>query len=157
MYSIQTKLNEIRDQHSSCMKKQDACFRNLRDSHLINIKESYDEINDAHRAQAWGHVVSMAGAFIQIFAAGFDQNSNIGRGIHSVGSFVEKSGGFKNKIDETTITRYQGILEQVRKELDNTESENRELTQMLHDIERMLDDAREKANRSLDTTFDRAN
>jgi hypothetical protein len=139
------------------MKKQDALFRHLRDSHIHQMRDTYNEINDAHKAQAWGHVISMAGSFIQIFSAGFDHKSGIGRGINSVGAFIEKGGSFKNKIDDADITRFQGVLEQIRKELDNTESENRELTQMLHEIERMLDDAKEKANRSLSATFDKAN
>ncbi len=154
--SISSQMDSIRDQHSACIKRQDACFRTLRDGNMNELRDVYGELNDAHKAQAWGHLIGIFGSFCSIFASGFGEHDKFGNGLRAVGATIDKSAGFKNKLDDTDIVRYQGLLEQIRKELENTESENRELIQMLHEIERMLDDAKSKAERNLSTPFDKA-
>lgn len=115
--------------------------RRLAEEELRLIKESHNEMNHAYKAQEWGYVISIGASLFQIASCGFDKNNKMGNALIGIGSTLDKVGTAKVKWDEASITRLQGLLEIVRNELQNTQSDERELIQELDQIERMLMDA----------------
>ncbi len=118
--------------------------RRLLEDEIAQIKKSHDEMNDAYTQQEWGYVISAAGSFFQIAAGLFGvqnaagQYDKLGTTLNAIASLLDKGGNSKIKWDEAKITKLNGLLEVLRNELQNTQGDERELTQKLDQIEKML-------------------
>ena len=127
--------------------------RRLAEEEIKLIKKSHNEMNDAYHAQEWGYVISIAAGLFQIASCGFDNKNKIGKALIGIGTTLDKTGTAKVKWDEAKISRLQGLLEIVRNELQNTQSDERELIQELDQIEKMLLEAIRAEEEQRSTAF----
>ena len=153
MPNVSFRMDQAQEQYTNSARETDACLRSVRDGEMHKIRALYDELKAAQEAQALYHCASILAALCKIVSAGFDPNDGVGRAISGVASTLEGIGGFKIKLDDGSITKMQGLIEQVRTHMQNTEKEDDELKQLLLQVERMLDDAKAKADRSLSAPF----
>lgn len=151
--NLSNRIDSALDRYQCCLKRKDACFRSLRDDEINDLRRLYGDLNDAYQAQAWGYFANILGSFCKIVSASFDPADGMGRALAGIASTFEGISGFKIKLDEGSITKIQGLLEQARTHMQNTEKENDELKQMLLHIERMLDEAKSKAERNISSPF----
>ncbi len=118
--------------------------RRLLEDEIQLIKKSHDEVNDAYTAKEWGYVISAAGALFKIAAGLFGvqnaagQFDKLGTTLTGISTLLEQGGHSKVQWDEAKITKLNGLLEILRNELQNTQGDERELTQKLDQIEKML-------------------
>lgn len=146
-------IHSAQNRYQDSLRRKDASFRSLRDGDMDRLKAHYNDLNDAYQNQAWGYAFNILGSVCKILSAAFDPNDTTGRVLSSVSSTLEGTAGFKIKLDEGDITFIQGLLEQTRNSMQNTEKENDELRQMLRQIEQMLDEAKARAERNISTPF----
>lgn len=112
--------------------------RRLLEEEIGQLKQSHNDVSDAYSAQQWGYVISAAGSFFQLAAGFYGDKDTIGKALGAVGGLFDRAGSFKTKWEDAKITKLQGLLEIIRNELQNTQGDERELTQKLDQIEKML-------------------
>ena len=146
---MSTELLRAQDAYGRSLRANEACFREIRIQERTGIRNTYNELKDAQENQAWGHFAVILGSFAKVIAAGFDPNDGVGRAISGISSAFEGGASFKVKLDESDITLVQGYLQEVQSHLKDTEEDDRNLLQTIHQMEQMLEDARRNADRAL--------
>jgi hypothetical protein len=157
--SILNRMYDARAQHKVTLERQNACMRSLREGNMSHLKDVQDLLNEKHQEKKLGHILAIVGALISIVGAGVskkDVNLATLARIGAIGGVLDKTSGFMNQLKDSDITMFQGQQEQIRKALENTESDNRELIQLLQEADRILDEIIAEAKRSRSAAFDKA-
>ncbi len=157
--SILNRMYDVRLQHKITLERQTACYRVLREGSMSNLKDVQDLLNEKHKEKKIGHILAIVGALLSIVGAGVikaDPNYEILSKVGAMGPVLEKTSGFMNQLKDSDIAMFQGEQEQIRKALENTESDNRELIQLLQEADRILDEIIAEAKRSRSAAFDKA-
>ncbi|MBM3193043.1 MAG: hypothetical protein FJZ59_02275 [Chlamydiae bacterium] len=157
--SILNRMYDIRSQHKVTLERQNACMRSLREGNMGSLKDAQDLLNEKHQEKKIGHIIAIVGALLSVIGAGTlkaDANYAILSRVGAVGPVLERTSGFMNQLKDSDISMLQGQQEQIRKALENTESDNRELIQLLQEADRILDEIIAEARRSRSAAFDKA-
>ncbi len=151
--NISMRMDDARDRWEDSGRKTAACIRNVQDGKIADIREYYDELKVLQEKQALYHCASILGSLCKIVGAGFPEKDGVGRAIAGIGSTCDSLGQFKINFDQSSIRHLEGLLDQTRTYMQNTGKEDDELRQLILQIERMLDDAKAKADRSVSAPF----
>lgn len=157
--SILNRMCDVRSQHRTTLERQNACMRSLREGNMSSLKDAQNLLNEKHQEKKIGHVLAIIGALLSVVGAGVlkaDANYAVFSKIGAMGPVLERTSGFMNQLKDADIAMIQGQQEQIRKALENTESDNRELIQILQEADRILDEIIAEARRSRSAAFDKA-
>ena len=108
------------------------------DAHAQQLASAHEEISEVSSGKMWGSALKIGGAFFMIAAAGKLPEDYWGGVIRSVSSIIGEAGNAKIQWDDNKISRMQGILEEIRHELQRAQGNESDGNQKLRQLEDII-------------------
>ncbi|MBM3201473.1 MAG: hypothetical protein FJZ56_03575 [Chlamydiae bacterium] len=103
----------------------------LRDFEKSYLKDEYEGLADKYKQQAYWHIAGIGAGALQIGGAFLADYKGVFEGISSAAT---QSVGIGQKFCDSSISLQQGKIEEIKKKIDEIDSEDREIYQEIDQI-----------------------
>lgn len=129
---------------NSC-EMQKSLRRDLRSNHKERVKDAHEKLAENNQTQAFLHWSGLISALVE--TAGITGSQKAFFDLLSTGM------GFANKLYESEMTQFKGILEELRDRLSEETKREDEISRLKGELSRMVDAIEERLNRTKSTVF----